>query len=78
MHVLPRRYLEEHLPRDGCVLDGGAATGGYSVARAKRGYSVTAVDLSSELIDRARLRVGEEGARIGWRCQLQSVRRGGA
>ena len=60
-YELTWRYLDQHLPGEGSVLDLGAATGRYSIPLAKRGYAVTAVDLSSELIEHARLRVAEEG-----------------
>lgn len=55
------RYLEKYLPSGGKILDVGAATGVYTIPLAKRGYSVTAVDLSPELIDLCAKRVTEEG-----------------
>lgn len=44
------RYLERYLPRQGSLLEIGAASGRYTLALARRGYRVTAVDLSAELI----------------------------
>ena len=55
------RYLEKYLPSGGRILDIGAATGAYAIPLAKRGYGVTAVDLSPELIDLCGKRVVEEG-----------------
>lgn len=46
------RYLHECLPSQGAILEVGAATGRYTLELARRGYSVTAVDLSAALIER--------------------------
>jgi S-adenosylmethionine-dependent methyltransferase len=40
------RFLDEHLPPHGKILEVGAATGRYTLGLAQRGFSVTAVDLS--------------------------------
>ena len=50
----------EYLPASGSVLDLGAATGRYSLVLARHGYSVTAVDLSGELLQEARHRITQE------------------
>jgi 2-polyprenyl-3-methyl-5-hydroxy-6-metoxy-1,4-benzoquinol methylase len=42
-------YLERYLPSEGSVLEVGAATGRYTRELARRGYRVTAVDLSPVL-----------------------------
>ena len=55
------RYLEEYLPAQGTVLEVGAATGRYTVELARRGYTVTAVDVSTALIDRCRKNLAQEG-----------------
>ena len=54
-------YLEKYLPSGGKILEIGAATGEYTLELARRGYAVTAVDLSSNLIEMCRKRVSEEG-----------------
>ena len=54
------RYLEEYLPQTGNILEIGAGTGRYTVELAKRGYIVTAVDLSDALIEFAKQRVASE------------------
>ena len=45
------RYLDKYLPATGSILEVGAATGRYTLELAKRGYSVTAVDMSEALLD---------------------------
>lgn len=44
------RYLERHLPPQGAILEVGAAAGGYTLELARRGYRVTAVDMSPALL----------------------------
>ena len=51
------RYLNRYLPPTGSILEIGAATGRYTLALCKRGYSVTAVDLSAALLERCKLRL---------------------
>lgn len=60
-HDLTWRYLSRYLPAQGAVLEIGAATGRYTVELARRGYSVTAVDLSAALIEQCRSRITVEG-----------------
>ena len=55
------RYLEDYLPSRGSILEIGAATGRYTLELAKRGYAVTAVDFSSELLEKCRIRLANEG-----------------
>jgi SAM-dependent methyltransferase len=45
------RYLDQYLPPQGSILEVGAATGRYTLELARRGYEVTAVDLSSALME---------------------------
>jgi S-adenosylmethionine-dependent methyltransferase len=54
------RYLTRYLPPTGSVLEVGAATGRYTLALCRRGYSVTAVDLSATLLERCRQRLAAE------------------
>ena len=54
-------YLDRYLPSEGAILDIGAATGGYTLELAKRGYSVTAVDLSPKQLEVCRKLVVDEG-----------------
>ena len=55
------RYLDKYLPPEGTILEIGAATGGYTLELARRGYTVTAIDLSSNLIELCQNRVSAEG-----------------
>jgi SAM-dependent methyltransferase len=55
------RYLTRYLPPTGSILEIGAATGRYTLALCRRGYSVTAVDLSAALLQRCKLRLEEAG-----------------
>lgn len=55
------RYLAEHLPSQGCILEIGAATGRYTLELAKRGYTVTAVDMSEKLLEICRKRIADAG-----------------
>jgi len=55
------RYLERYLPPRGTLLEIGAATGRYTLELARRGYAVTAVDLTAALLERCRQRLAEEG-----------------
>lgn len=60
-HDITWRYLNRYLPPEGSILEVGTATGRYTLELAKRGYSLTAVDLSEKLIERCRKRIADEG-----------------
>jgi SAM-dependent methyltransferase len=55
------RYLHQHLPAHGSILEVGAATGRYTLELARRGYILTSVDLSAALLDECRKRIAHEG-----------------
>ncbi|MFO7698761.1 MAG: class I SAM-dependent methyltransferase [Anaerolineae bacterium] len=55
------RYLERYLPSSGDILEIGAATGRYTIELARRGYAVTAVDLSAVELDLCRQHLATEG-----------------
>ncbi|MEZ4869756.1 MAG: class I SAM-dependent methyltransferase [Caldilineaceae bacterium] len=55
------RYWDTYLSPQGAILEIGAATGRYTKELAKRGYLVTAVDLSAAEIDRCRQNLTEAG-----------------
>ena len=44
------RFFDQYLPKSGSILEVGAATGKYTLGLAKRGYDVTAVDMSDQLL----------------------------
>lgn len=54
------RYMMQYLPPAGSILEIGAATGKYTLALCRLGYSVTAVDLSAALLERCRRRLASE------------------
>lgn len=60
-HDLTWRYLNQYLPKQGSILEVGAATGRYTLELARRGYALTAVDLSATLIERCRRNLANEG-----------------
>ncbi len=55
------RYLTRYLPPSGSILEIGAETGRYTLELCRRGYSVTAVDLSAALLHRCQRRLEAEG-----------------
>jgi 2-polyprenyl-6-hydroxyphenyl methylase / 3-demethylubiquinone-9 3-methyltransferase len=62
------RYVAERVPLKGArVLDVGCGAGLLSEALAGEGAEVTALDLSPELIDAARLHLLESGKRVDYR-----------
>jgi S-adenosylmethionine-dependent methyltransferase len=67
-HDLTWRYLARYLPAEGPLLEVGAATGRYTLELARRGYAVTAVDLSEVLLARGRQRL--EAAGLAQRVRL--------
>jgi len=55
------RFLNQYLPSQGSILEIGAATGRYTLALARQGYTLTAVDLSEALIEKCRNIIAAEG-----------------
>ncbi len=55
------RFLTQYLPSQGCILEIGAATGRYTLELAKRGYRLTAFDLSENLLEVAQKRILDAG-----------------
>lgn len=58
---LTLRNLRRCLPPTGRILEIGAATGRYTLELARLGYSVTAVDISSTLLDVCKTSLRENG-----------------
>ncbi len=68
------RYLDRYLPPQGCILEIGAAGGRYTLGLAKRGYQVTAVDLSEVLLEECRKSLVREGLENQVRLVLADAR----
>ncbi len=60
LHQLEYDLTWRYLPPAGSILEIGAGTGRYTLALCRRGYSVTAVDLSAALLQRCQLRFAAE------------------
>ncbi len=54
-------YLRRYLPPQGRILEIGAATGRYTLELAKRGYRITAVDMSKNLLEIGQRRIRDHG-----------------
>ena len=54
-------YLNQYLPTHGSILEIGAATGRYTLELAKRGYELTAIDLSAANINGCKKSLAENG-----------------
>jgi len=57
---------ELHLPPGSSVLDVGCGTGRHAIELAKRGYAVTGLDLSSEMLSRAAAAAKAENVHVEW------------
>jgi S-adenosylmethionine-dependent methyltransferase len=68
------RYLDQYLPGQGKILEIGSGTGRYTLELAKRGYAVTAVDLSEALLESCRKKIGDEGLEKQVRFLLADAR----
>jgi SAM-dependent methyltransferase len=68
------RYLDKYLPPRGRILEIGAATGAYTIPLAKKGYRVTAVDLSPKLLEVCQKRVIEEKLEGKVTCHVADAR----
>jgi SAM-dependent methyltransferase len=57
---------ELSLQPGGSILDVGCGTGRHSIEMAKRGYAVTGIDLSSEMLARAAAAADATGVTVDW------------
>lgn len=73
-HDLTWRLLDRYLPAQGSILEVGAATGGYTLDLARRSYTVTAVDMSSVLLEICRQNLANEGLAEQTRLVLADAR----
>ena len=68
------RYLDEYLPRHATILEVGSATGKYTLELARKGYTITAVDLSKGLLEKCRENIMSEGLEKQVRFVLADAR----
>lgn len=73
-YELTWRYLAQYLPAQGHILELGAATGRYTLELARRGYQVTAVDLTPALLERCQQRIAEAGFSAQVQCIVADAR----
>lgn len=73
-HDLTWRYLNQYLPAQGSILEIGAATGRYTLELAKRGYTLTAVDMSVALLRECKKNIVAEGLEKQVRFVLADAR----
>ncbi len=70
-HELVDRGLTEHLPDPPArVVDVGGGAGQQSIRLARRGYEITILDPSREMLDEARRRLASEDEDVGRRVRL--------
>ncbi len=50
------------------ILDLGCGTGGHAIELARRGHSVTGVDLSADMLSRAEVKAAAAGVSVEWSC----------
>jgi len=70
-HIRKRVVTEAHLPKGAKILDMACGTGSQSIAFAKRGFSVVGVDLSPDMLARAKKKV-KTGYDATFLCQDSS------
>lgn len=60
-HDITWLYLGEYLPAAGQILEVGFGTGSYTLELARRGYKVTGIDISPNMVNRTKERVATSG-----------------
>jgi SAM-dependent methyltransferase len=67
-------YLDQYLPSQGSILEIGAGTGRYTLELAKRGYALTAVDMSPALLESCKMNLAQAGLESQVRLVLADAR----
>lgn len=60
-HDITWRYLDNYLPSKGNILEIGCGAGTITIGLAKRGYKITAIDLSTRMVELCKKRISDEG-----------------
>lgn len=55
------KYLKEYLPENGLVLDAGGGPGRYTIELAQMGYDVILLDITPELLEKAKKEIKKVG-----------------
>jgi ubiquinone/menaquinone biosynthesis C-methylase UbiE len=55
------RFLHEHLPQKGLILDAGGGPGRYTIELAKKGYNVVLLDLAAENLELGKKEIDKAG-----------------
>jgi len=53
--------MTHNLPKGATILDAGCGTGLFSIAIAKRGFNVTAIDIAAQMVEQAKVDAKREG-----------------
>ncbi|HUW21692.1 MAG TPA: class I SAM-dependent methyltransferase [Candidatus Bathyarchaeia archaeon] len=56
-------FLKKYLPQKGFILDAGGGPGRYTIELAKKGYQMVLVDLTPELLEKARKEIKKAGVK---------------
>ena len=68
------RLFESYIPAGATILEIGCAAGAYTVPLARRGRRIVAIDLSSKLLARCRVRIAGAGLAQQVRFMLADAR----
>jgi SAM-dependent methyltransferase len=73
-HDITWRYLDTYLPSEGSILEIGCGAGTITIGLVRRGYDVTAVDFSPNMIELCERRMSDEGLEKGARFSVKDAR----
>ena len=57
------RFLDKYLPKSGLVLDAGGGPGRYTIKLAKKGYQIVLLDITPELLEKAKRNIKRFGVK---------------